>query len=186
MARIVVTPDTFHFVAFDAARITELAAEVADALGCPADLEVRIEVDERIPLGRVELVSVDPVVLSVQGSAFEDAKKLRQLSERAVVDTVGRWLVRALDRRSPAFADAPTEADLTIPQAVAWTASCAGRCERAGYTPSKPRWQYHFRNRHAFTDAADALFEQLWNAESPSWADIAAASEAAAATRLAS
>ena len=183
MARVTVTPQEFHFVTFDAARIAELVEQVADAVGVPDDTAVLIDVDERVPLGRVELLDVDPIRLTVQGAAFENAKRPRELHDKDVVDTTGRWLVRALDRRSPAFADAPSESDLPIPLAVAWTASCAGRCEQAGFAPAKERWRYHFRNRHGFTDVSDACFERLWSAPSPTWADIVAASSEAAASR---
>lgn len=183
MARVSVAPQEFHFVRFDAARIAELAGQVADAVGFPAGDEVVIDIDERVPLGRVRLESVDPFRLRVEGAAFEDAKRLRQLSDDAVVDTVGRWLVRALDRRSPGFAGAPAEDEVPLPVSVAWTVSCAGRCEQAGYRPSAERWRYHFRNRHAFTDVSDACFDRLWSMPSPGWDDIVAASEEATASR---
>lgn len=185
MSRITVTPQTFNYVVFDAGRIEELASEVAERVGLPDDLPVLIEVDEAIPLGRTRLASLEPVVVSVQGGAFENAKQLRHLSERNVVDVLGRIFHRLLDRLDPRFADAPPDDQLTLQQSTAWDAYAVGRCERLGYTPQKQRRLYHFRNRHGFTDVADRVFERLWSAEpgSLSWADIDAACAETAAGR---
>jgi hypothetical protein len=182
---VTVTPEAFTLVHFDAARIAELVAEVADRVGLAADTEVRVEVDERVPLGRSRLVSFDPIVLAVQGGAFENAKAPRMLSDQSVVDVVGRLLFRAADRLDPAFADAPADDDLTLQQHTAWDAYAIGRCERAGYAPSKGRRLYHFRNRHGFTDTADRVFERLWSGEGLGWADIEAACAETAAAKAA-
>jgi hypothetical protein len=61
-----------------------------------------------------------------------------------------------------------------LQQQTAWDAFAVGRAERAGLPVQKARRQYHFRNRHGFSDVADAAFERLWNAESVTWADIEA------------
>ena len=181
MAKVVVTPENFTMVKFDNARIAELTNEVAEKVGIPADAEIRIEVDEEVPLGRTRLVSLDPITLTVEGGAFEDAKRPRHLSDRGVVDVVGRMLFRAKDRIDGSFADAPPDDQLTLQQHTAWDAYAVGRCARVGYSPQKPRRLYHFRNRHGFSDAADAVFERLWNAEKLTWADIEAACEETAA-----
>lgn len=175
MANVTVTPQEFIFVKFDAARVHELTNAVADKVGIPADAEVRIEIDESSPLGRTKLVSLDPITITVEGGAFEDAKRPRQLSDRNVRDVVGRLLFRARDRLDPAFGDPPSDEDLTLPQTTAWDTYAIGRCDRAGWAPQKQRRLYHFRNRHGFTDVADAVFDRLWNAENLTWADIDAA-----------
>jgi hypothetical protein len=184
VAKVVVTPETFTFVSFDAARVTELASKVADKVGLPADAEVRIEIDEASPLGRTKLVSIDPIVITVEGGALEDAKRPRQLSDRSVLDVIGRLLFRAADRLSPDFADAPADGELTLPQHTAWDTYAVGRCERAGWAPQKQRRLYHFRNRHGFTDVADAVFERLWSADGLTWADIDAACAETDAARV--
>jgi hypothetical protein len=183
MAKIIVTPDEFHLVYFDAGRITELAGAVADRIGLPPDLEIRIEVDERMPLGRVKVTSLDPVTITVEGGAFEDPKQLRHLSERSTLDVLGRTLLKIKDRLNPAFGDAPPDDKLSLQQLVAWTVYSEGRCERLGLPTQRQRWRYHFRNRHGFSDVADAAFDRLWEADSLTWADIEAACTATAAAR---
>src|SRR5436190_2696325 len=183
MAKITVTPESFTMVFFDAPRIAEVAGEVADIVGLPADLEVRIELDEVSPLGRSQVVSLDPVTITVEGGAFENAKKPRHMSETSIRDVLGRLFFRLKDRLSNGFADAPPDSDLSLQQNTAWDAYAVGRAERAGLTEQKPRRQYHFRNRHGFSDAADGVFERLWNGDGLTWADIQAACDETAAAR---
>jgi hypothetical protein len=180
---IVVSPEAFTFVEFDPARIAQLVSEVAARVGLSPDTEIHVEVDERTPLGRTWLTSVDPISVRVQSGAFEDPKVLRTLSERNVVDVVGRLLFKAMDRRNPAFADAPPDDELSLQEYTAWDTYAVGRCERAGYAPSKARRLYHFRNRHGFNDTADAVFERLWSADGLGWADLRAACAETAAAR---
>jgi hypothetical protein len=175
LAKVVVTPQEFHYVKFDAARVAELTGKIADKVGFPADTEVRIEIDESSPLGRTKLTSIDPITVEVEGGAFEDAKRPRQLSDRSVIDVVGRLLFRAKDKLDPDFGAPGDDVELSLAQQNAWDTYSVGRCERAGWAPQKPRRLYHFRNRHGFTDVADAVFERLWNAEGLTWADIDAA-----------
>ena len=186
MADITVTPQTFTMINFDASRIAALAAEVADRVGLPADLPVTVAVDETMPLGRTKLASIEPAVVSVQGGAFENPKHLRHLSEKNVVDVLGRVFHRLADRLDPRFADAPADDQLTLQQSTAWDAYAVGRCEQVGYEPQKQRRIYHFRNRHGFNDTADRVFERLWTAPAGSlgWADIMAACEETAAAKV--
>jgi hypothetical protein len=183
VGEVTVSPEEFTVVFFDGARIRELAADVVAKVGLPEGTGVRIEVLEQEPLGRTSITALDPITISVEGGAFEDAKRPRHMSERSVVDVLGRLLFRAKDRLDPAFGDAPADADLDLQQHTAWETYCVGRCSRAGMTPSKPRRLYHFRNRHGFTDVSDAVFERLWNAEGLTWADLEAACAETAAAR---
>jgi hypothetical protein len=172
MAKIIVTPEQFSLVFFDAGRIAELTGRVADRIGFPDDLEIRVEVDERIPLGRVKIASLDPITVSVEGGAFEDAKRPRHPSEVNIQDVMGRMLLRAKDRLDPLFQGAPADEDLSLQEMVAWTVYSEGRCERLGLPTQKQRWLYHFRNRHGFSDVADEAFYRLWNSDHLGWADI--------------
>ncbi|MBV8957855.1 MAG: hypothetical protein JO087_03730 [Actinobacteria bacterium] len=184
MARVTVTPEQFTMVKFDHGRIVELAGRVADTVGIPGDRELRIEVDEANPLGRVHVTSLDPITITVEGGAFEDAKRPRSLSDISVTDVLGRYLFRVRDRLDPAFGEPPPDDKLSLQQAAAWDVYAVGRCERAGFEPSKPRRLYHFRNRHGFTDVADEAFEELWKAEGLTWADIEAVCARTEAARV--
>ncbi len=175
MAKVDVTPQEFVMVKFDAARIAELAAEVADKVGLPADAVVQIEVDEQEPLGRTTVRSLDPISIKVEGGAFEDAKRPRQMSDRGIVDVLGRLLFRVKDRLDPDFGDPPPDDELSLQQQTAWDAYAVGRAERAGLPTQKARRLYHFRNRHGFSDVADAVFARLWAADTITWADVEAA-----------
>ena len=183
MARVLVTPEAFTMVKFDHPRLVELVEEVADGVGIPADLEVRVEVDEGSPLGRTKLVSVEPVALWIQGGALENPKVPRTLSDRSVRDVLARLLFRAKDRLDPSFAGAPEDDDLSLQQHTAWDTYAVGRAERLGYKPSKQRRLYHFRNRHGFSDVADTVFDRLWSADALTWADLEAACAETAAAR---
>lgn len=195
MARIVVSPDQFHFVSFDADAIAATAGRIADAVGLPEAVEVRVEIDETSPLGAVRLVAAPgsagrnggdgPVRLWIQGGALEDAKRPRRLRVASVEDVVGRLLFRAADRLDPAFGDPPDEKDLTLAQAVAWDAYSVGRCSRLGFGDTQARWRYHFRNRHGFSDVADAVFDRLWSATGLRWVDLEAACAETEAARQA-
>jgi hypothetical protein len=180
---IVVAPETFSFVQFDAGRIAELVADVAARVGFDERTEIRVEVDETTPLGRTKLLSLDPITIHAQSGAFENAKLLRTLSDRSVVDTVGRLLFKAADRLDPAFGAPPYDDELSLQEHTAWDTYAVGRCERAGYSPSKARRLYHFRNRHGFNDTADAVFERLWDGRGLTWADILAACEETSLSR---
>lgn len=175
MARVAVEPQQYNLVSFEPDRIATLVGEVADRIGLPADLEVRITVEERSPLTRTRLLSIDPVHIDLEGGAIEDPTHPRHLSDRGVVDAIGRLLLRARDRRDPAFGEPPAEDDLDLQQQTAWDAYTQGRLARLGYDVRQPRRRYHFRSRHGFTDVADAVFDRLWAADGLTWADLEAA-----------
>jgi len=179
MAKVTVTPETFNFVLFDADHIVELVGDLADRIGLPSDLEIRIEVEERSPLGRTRVTSLDPVTIYAEGGAFENAKKIRHLSDRSVNSVCGRLLYRIADRLSGRFDDAPSDADLTMPQYTAWDTYAVGRCVRLGLPVSRQRRLYHFRIRHGFSDVADAGFERVSTAAGLVVADVAAAPDEA-------
>ena len=179
---VTVTPSTFTLVLFDADEIARLARGTATAVGCDRDLT--IEVDERSPLGRTSVTSFDPLTIRAESGAFEDARRPRHLSERSVRGVVGRLLMRTRDRLDPAFGEPPPDDELSVRQQVAWDAYCVGRCQRLGLPAQEQRRRYHFRNRHGFSDVADAQFERLWHGEGLTWADIEAACAATEAARV--
>lgn len=174
-----VEPTEFHYVDFDATQIAALADELAAAIGLDAD--IRIVIDETRALGHTELVSIDPVVIETEGGAFEDAKRFKQFSEQGATDVLGRHLLRARDRRDPDFGDPAIDEELVSAHRVAWEIHTVGRLHRKGYPANRQRWLYAFRNRHGFTDASDAAFDQLWDAEQMTWAEITELSDEIAA-----
>lgn len=182
MARITVQPQEFHLVHYDAAEILRLAEEVADRIGFPADTAITIDIDETTPLQRVTVRSVDPVVVHVEGGAFEDVKAPRRLSPAGTAAALARVLYRVHDRVHGGFADAPADADLDFDALTAWDAYAMGRAERAGFHGQRQRWLYAFRNRHGFNDAADAVFDRLWSADTLTWPELV---DRCAATRAA-
>jgi hypothetical protein len=186
MANISVTPEEFTMVDFSAAAIVDIAGRVFEQVNIVDISEVRIEIDEASPLARASIKSTDPLTLAVEGGAFEDTRRPRQLSEDRTADTIGRYILKATDRMSDGFADAPVDDDLTLAQTVAWDVYCVGRLVRSGFKGQRKRRVYQFRNRHGFSDAADAAFEALWTSQDLVWADIDRISqEAIAASGLA-
>ena len=165
-----VSPATFSLVDFDAATIARLAVEVAGLVG--VDRHLTVEVDESTPLMRAAVASLDPLVVAVQSGAFEDPKRPRQLSPDRVREVLGRLLMRVHDRLDPAFGDPPPDDELSPAVSAAWDAYCAGRCRRLGLPAQEQRRRYHFRNRHGFTDDADAAFDRLWHGEGLTWSDV--------------
>lgn len=177
MARVTVTPERFEYVEFDAGHLTELATGICDAAGL-GDVDVTIAVDELAMVPRVKELRVErpgSVAVAVTGAALEDAHRPRHVSDRKATLVLGLTLFRAADRLDPAFGEPPAEADLTLRQLTAWEASAEGRMERAGLPTRRTRRHYHFRLRHGFADATDGVFDRLWSATSPTWADIDAA-----------
>lgn len=182
--RVTVEPTTFTLVDFDAGELSALLESLLDELGL--DVPVTLEVDERTPLGRAVVASLDPVVIEVESGALQDARSLRSFSAVASTNVLGRLLLRVRDRRDPAFGDPPADVDLTLPQAAAWDAYCVGRLVRLGHDrfDERQRRLYQFRTRHGFSDVADVAFDSLWDGTDLTWADIdrlsAEASSAAA------
>ena len=172
MAKVTVTPEEFTMVRFDSARIRDLASVVADAVGLADDLELRIEVDEQSPLGRTRVTSFDPVTITTESGAFEDPRRIRDLSDANVQDVLGRLLMRVRDRLDPVFGDPPPDKELSVQQHTAWDAYAVGRCASLGLPTQRQRRLYHFRIRHGFTDVSDATFAMLWDGEGLAWRDL--------------
>lgn len=186
MAIVTVTPETFTLVLFDAAEVRAAIADTADRVGLRADEPLRVDVDETVSLGRVRVVSVDPVHLQVESGAMEDTKRLRRFGREQTTRELARVLFKVLDRRSDGFSDAPADDRLSLRESIAWDVYAAGRVQRIGLDAQADRRRYAFRNRHGFSDVVDAEFDRLWTAEALTWADLADVcrrTEALASTR---
>lgn len=179
---VTVAPQAFRFVKFDSAVVTRVAEELTAALDMQQSLH--IEIDETTPLGRVraDLGADGAITVHVESGAFEDSKRPREQSEVATAINLGRILLRVRDRLHGGFGEAPADDDLTLRQMAAWETYCAGRLSRLGLKVNQQRWIYNFRNRHGFTDAADAAFARIWEADALTWGELEAISGACATT----
>ena len=180
---VIVTPETFSLVGFDHAELTALTEDLLPKVGIDADADVRVEVNEGSPLGWAVIESLDPVTLNIESGALEDPKRPRQLSVPGAQNVIGRLLLEASDRLDPAFDAPPLDEPLDPVVANAWETYCAGRLDQLGYryADQRQRRLYHFRNRHGFTDRADAVFERLWAGDGLSFSDLQALSDEALA-----
>jgi hypothetical protein len=176
-----VRPTEFSMVFFDAAEIQGIVEKLVAEIGLPSDVSVIVEIDETTPMGRARVASIDPVLITAESGALEDVKAPRRLSEAGTLDVIGKLLFSVRDRLDPAFGDPPAEDELTLQESVAWEVYCVGRLGRLGHPVQRQRRLYQFRNRHGFTDAADAAFAKLWEADDLTWADISATSQEALA-----
>ena len=167
---VTVIPQTFNFVAYDAALIERVAEELLATLGL--DRDVHIEVDETTPLSRTRVEIGDTISIRAESGAFEDTKRPRQQSEVATATSLGRLLLRVKDRLNGGFGEAPPDDQLTLAQVAAWETYSVGRLARLGVEVNEQRWRYNFRNRHGFTDDADEAFNRLWSSDGLTWAEL--------------
>lgn len=167
---VTVSPDTFSFVAYDAATIRALTESIVAMLGI--DRPVHVEVDETTPLARVAVSIDDTITLHIESGALEDSQRPRSFGEATASVTIARALLRARDRISGGFGEAPADDDLSLRQVSAWNTYTAGRMSRLGVPITMPRMRYDFRNRHGFTDDVDAAFDRVWAADALTWGEL--------------
>ena len=170
---VTVTPQTFNFVAYDAALIQRVGEELLASIGLD-DHDLNIEVDETTPLARTRVEVGEAISIRAESGAFEDTKRPRQQSEVATATSLGRVLLRVKDRLTGGFGEAPPDEDLTLAQVAAWETYSVGRLGRLGIDVNEQRWRYNFRNRHGFTDEADEAFNRLWNSDGLTWGELEA------------
>lgn len=178
-----IRPETFSMVLFEADEIRALTEELAAEIGLPADVTVVVDVDETTPMGRAVLASTEPVTLEIESGALEATKDPRRLDPEGATDVIGRLLFQARDRLDPAFGEPPADTDLPLPHSVAWQVYCVGRLGRLGHRVQRQRRLYQFRNRHGFTDVADAAFDRLWTSDGLSWTELTTISDDARAAQ---
>jgi hypothetical protein len=184
MARVQVTPESFEYVHYDAGVIAGLAEELAAKAGVADDVDIRIEIDEELPLpltGASADIVDGAAVLWYAGANFEDGRHRTYFDEPLARTELVTGLLRAADRLGSGFADAPADEELTDGQRQAWETFAEGRAGRMGEVTRRVRRQYHFRLYSGFTDVADAAFERLWSADTLTWAKLAELSAECAA-----
>ncbi len=173
---VTVIPQTFNFVAYDAALIQRVTEGLVASLGL-TDRDVNVEVDETTPLTRMRVAVGDTIDIRAESGAFEDTKRPRQQSEVATATSIGRILLRVRDRLTGGFGEAPPDEDLSLAEVAAWETYCVGRLARLGIEVNEQRWRYNFRNRHGFSDDADQAFNTLWTSEGLTWGELQAITE---------
>lgn len=170
-----VVPETFELVDFEASQIQDVYDDMVRRVpSLPDDLEAEIRIDEVLSTARVGVTSLEPLVLALESGAFENMKQPRSFGVEASQNSLGRLLFEVADRLSADFGAPSLDDELTLAERIAWDTYCFGRLSRLGVRVYKPKHLYNFRNRHGFSDAADATFEKLWSAESLTWSQIKA------------
>ncbi|MEI6571177.1 MAG: hypothetical protein WCO36_07080 [Actinomycetes bacterium] len=178
MANLLLIPEEFTLVLFEASRMRELLDEVLLAVGAPSDLNITIEVDEELAQPMIaSYVDVDGERISLwySGGNFEDTLKARVLDEERALRELGVGILRGMDRLSPEFAGAPRDNKLSDGQRVLWEVTAEGRCVRAGIPTREARLRYVYRLACGFSDTADAAYEKAWSGGFSTWESIAEA-----------
>jgi hypothetical protein len=170
-----VTPDPFTLIAYDVAEITVIVEDAAALVDFPPGVDIDLEVDEELfaPLtGHMSDVVDGRAKLWISGANFEDSRRPRHFSAEQARRDLTLTLLRAKDRLSEGFADAPAEAELSRSERAAWDVYAVGRAERLGIRMRRQKQLYDYRLQHGFTDVADAAFDRLWNADTMTWDGI--------------
>jgi hypothetical protein len=173
--RVTVTPDPFTLIAYDGAEIAAIVEDVAALIGIPSDVEIQLDVDEELfaPLvGHMTDVVDGRIVIWISGANFEDNRRPRTFSAEQARRDLTITMLRAHDRLSEGFADAPPDDALTRAERAAWDVYAVGRAERLGMPVRRQAQIYEYRLQHGFTDNADAAFERLWTTPSTTFAAI--------------
>jgi hypothetical protein len=174
-SRVTVTPDPFTLIAYDAGVIAQIVEDAAALVGFPPDVDISLEVDEVLfaPLSGTMVDVVDGrAALWISGGNFEDTRQPRHFEPNQARADITQMLLRAKDRLSDDFADAPSDRELSRGERIAWDIYAIGRSERLGIPVRRQRELYDFRLQHGFTDVADAAFDRCWSAPSMTYAGI--------------
>ena len=175
---IVVQPETYTKVSFDAGVIATLAQRALESVApLPDDLDVTVNIEEDNATNRVKITSVEPVVFDVDGGAVENYKQPRTVGDLEATISFTRLFLELSDRLSESFAAPALDDEVTLAHRMAWDINLFGRTARHGRRIHQPRYRYNFRNRHGFSDAADQVFDTLWAADELTWAEIVALSD---------
>jgi hypothetical protein len=175
VGRVTVTPNPFTLVPFDADAIAALLEDVAALVEFPPGVEIALDVDEVLfpPLtGHMTDVVDGRAQLWISAANLEDTRSPRTFAPDQSRADFALMLLRAKDRCSDDFADAPPDGELSRGARAAWDIYAIGRASRLGVAARRQRELYGFRLQHGFTDVADAAFERCWNAPSMTYAGL--------------
>ena len=134
MSTITVTPDPFTLVPYDAAEIRDLLEHAVAQAGIDPSVDIELSVDEELfaPLtGHMSDVVDGRLVLWISGANFEDNKRPCHFSADQARTDLAVMALRAADRLSGDFADAPPDAQLERGTRAAWDAYASGRAGAA-------------------------------------------------------
>jgi len=185
VSRVTVTPDPFTLIPFDAATIAALVEDVAALVEFPPGVDITVEVDEELfpPLtGHMADFADGKAALWVSAANLEDTRSPRTFAPEQARTDFAVMLLRAKDRMSDDFADAPPDRELARGERIAWDIYAIGRAQRLGMAIRRQRELYDFRLQHGFTDVADAAFERCWNSPTMTYAGIREISKETGAT----
>src|SRR5262249_16854138 len=152
--------------------LVDLIEEAAALIGFPSGVEIDLAVDEDLPhpiVGTASDVVDGRAVLWMSGGNLEDTHRTRQFSEPAARLELTQMLLRANDGLGDGFASAPADVDLSLAERAAWDVWAHARAGRLGLPTRIDRARYDFRLQHGFSDAADAAFDRLWDAQTLAW-----------------
>ena len=173
--RVRVTPDPFTLIDYDAKTIAAIIEDCAAIVGLPSNVDIDLEVDEELfaPLvGHMTDVTDGVVKLWISGGNLEDNRRPRSFSADQARRDFTIMLLRANDRLSDDYKEAPSDRELERGERAAWDVYAVGRAARLGVPVRRQAQLYEFRLQHGFTDVADAAFDRLWNAETITWAGL--------------
>ena len=177
---ITVVPETYTKVDYDVTVLAGYAqASLERVLGSVNDHDVDIRINEEAATTRFSIVSIDPIVVDVDSGAVENARDPRRLGEGEANLTFTRIFLEVFDRRSSIFGAPALDEEPLQRHLMAWDVNLHGRLARLGLRVHQPRYRYNFRNRHGFTDHADGIFDQLWDAGDTTWRRIVELSDSA-------
>ncbi|HEX5097306.1 MAG TPA: hypothetical protein VFX21_14865 [Acidimicrobiia bacterium] len=175
MSKVTVTPDPFTLIAYDAAEIRAITEDIAAMIDFPTAVDIDIEVDEELfaPLvGHASDFADGRAHVWVSGANFEDNRRPRTFSADQARRDLTLALLRAKDRTTDEYADAPPDRELTRAERAAWDVHAAGRAAALGFEIRRQALLYEFRLQHGFSDVADAAFVRLWDSPSVTFAGI--------------
>ena len=186
--QVTLIPAEFTLVKFDADQVRGLIDQTLAEVEFPTDVDVTIEVDEVLPhplTASTAEIANGEAKLWFTGGCFESPQRQTGLSIDHTRVELGVALLRAKDRLSGGFEDAPVDDDLSDRERTIWDAYAEGRLRQLEYPVRVPRRRYTFRLYGGFNDVADAAFDRLWSGETISWNDLTEMSDqlAAADTR---
>jgi hypothetical protein len=175
LTKISVSPDPFTLIAYDVDEIRAIAEDVAAMVDFPTGVDIDIEVDEELfaPLvGHASDFADGRAHIWISGANFEDNRRPRTFSADQARRDLTLALLRANDRTTPEYADAPPDAALKRAERAAWDVHAAGRAAALGFPIRRQGLLYEFRLQHGFSDVGDAAFERLWDSPTTTFAGI--------------